>query len=263
MKLPLTLAALALSLITFAPAAAGQGTARIERVALRTAPKKTRIKSVGGKNQTRRPASKKTPGQEKTCSCAAPDNKCSVKEIRCPHGCTAVCAPGEACFTSCRNIKKDRERARVSIKIKRAHSAQEIEKNLSRASKKRIKFIPRVEGLSFQLDNGPLWDALVFLNLNGKVFVNNVPFDNLIDLRERMRKRAKIGAINYTDIPVKDALADLSFISGLKIRAKSGNAKALLSFTLPDTTLEEVLSRITKETGVRIETKAEERASVK
>ena len=221
MKLPLTLAALVLLLISFAPPARGQ---------------------------------------QKTCSCSAPDKKCQIKEITCPHGCTAVCAPDQACFATCRNPQIDRRHARISIKVDPTDSAEKIGKDLTAASGRRIKFIPSGGRLSFQLDEGPLWDALTFLSQNGKVFLDGVDFDNIRNIRGKLKRGEKI-SVNYNGIPVQYALADLSFLSGLTIRAKSGNAEQLFSLTLPEATLKEVISKISKKTGVKIERNVAESAS--
>lgn len=129
---------------------------------------------------------------------------------------------------------------------------------LSRKSGRKIMFIANVKGekLSFELKNGPLWDALEFLARYGKVFVNGTPFETIRELREKMQHGERV-AINLKDFPVKDAVDDLSFVSGRSFRVKSGNPKKTFSMNLEAATLDEIISGIAKTAKVKIEPEPE------
>ena len=200
------------------------------------------------------------PGQNKTCSCTAPDQSCTPI-IECPHGCTSLCGSNDACFTACRSVQTDGWHAgRIKVNFDK-RPGEEIAAELSRLSRRRIKFIPDVkdEPLSFALDNGPLWDALEFLDRSGKVFVDKTPFENLKKLREKMKRGERV-AIYLNNIPVAEAVDTLSFVSGLPFRVTSGNARKAFSIDLKEATLPEIISGIAARAKVKIK-QGEESAS--
>ena len=223
MKLPLTIATLLLSLIMFAPIATGQ----------------TAI-----------------------CSCKAPDDSCTPR-VRCPHGCTALCGSNDACYAGCGSVEVDNSYARITLKINNEDS-ETIAASLTSLSGRKIRFIPRkkTERLSFELNNDPLRNALKFLAKRGTVSVNGVNFESLEELRRKLRKGKKV-SVNFTDLPVRNAVAELSFLSGFPLRVKSGDAEKIISISFQEVTLNEIVSRISVKTGVKIEQTEEERASIK
>jgi hypothetical protein len=65
-------------------------------------------------------------------------------------------------------------------------------------------------------------------------------------------KGAKM-SVDFNDISVRDALDQLSFLTGLQFRGESGDAERLISISLREVTLRDIISRISAETGIRIE----------
>jgi hypothetical protein len=198
---------------------------------------------------------------QKICTCKAPDNSCT-SEVRCPHGCTALCGPRDACYAACGSIEVDKSYARITLKIEN-ESSEEIAASLTLHSGREIKFIPRRKNArySVELNNDPVWNALKFLGKRGTVLVDGTPFNKLEDLRRKLLKGEKV-SVNFTDVPVRNALAKLSFLTGLPFRVESGESERLLSISLQAVALGEIVSRISAETGVKIE-QTEKRAAIK
>ncbi|HMG74998.1 MAG TPA: hypothetical protein VK582_15965 [Pyrinomonadaceae bacterium] len=140
----------------------------------------------------------------------------------------------------------------MTLKID-SKNGETIAASLTSHTGRNIKFMPRKkdELFSIELKNDPVWKALKFLNKRGTVLVDGTRFDKLEDLRHKTLKGEKV-SVNFTGIPVRDAVAKLSFISGLPFRVESGDAEQLLSIALQEVTLSEIVSRISAQTGVRI-----------
>ncbi len=221
MKLPLTLAALLLSLTTFAPTASAQ----------------------------------------KKCSCDAPDGSCKAA-VTCRHAGAAICGSKSACYAACGGVEADNSAARISVKF-RKKTGDEVAAELKRHSGRNIVFIPRrkKDRFTFELDNHPVWHALSLLSRRGKVLVDGTPFNRMQELRRKLSGGEKV-SVNFTDIPVRSAVARLSFLSGLPLRVGSGDAEKLISVSLEEVTLDEIVARVSAEAGVKIE-RAGQRASAK
>ncbi len=187
-----------------------------------------------------------------TCSCSAPDGSCAPR-VRCPTGCTALCGSNDACYAGCGSVEAAKSNALITLKIQKKDSAG-VAASLTSHSGRKIKFIPRSEKdlFSIELNNDPLWKALKFLNKRGTVLVDGTRFDRLEDLRHKMLKGEKV-SVNFTGIPISDAVAKLAFVTGLPFRVVSGDEQQLLSVSLQEVTLVEIVSRISEQAGVKIE----------
>lgn len=196
-----------------------------------------------------------------TCSCKAPDESCEVR-VTCRHGCTAVCSTNNSCYAACGNFEVDLLHARVTLKINKGDSKQ-IAASLTRQTGRKIEFVPNKmdERFSIDLKNGPLWNALEFLSKRGHVAVNGTDFEKFQEIRRTMLKGGKV-SVNFNNVPVKDVVEKLSFLSGLPFHVESGDAESLLSISLQGVTLSEIVARISAQTGVKIE-QTKRRASTK
>lgn len=211
MKAPLTIAALLLTLITFAPTVTGQ-----------------------------------------TCSCKASDAPCEVS-VNCRRGCGAICAPNDACYAACGNFEADLLHVRVTLKINKGDS-KEVASLLTSQAGKEIGFVPRKINDRFTLDlkDSPLFNALDILSRRGRITINGTDFGKFQKLRTLMLRDGKV-SINFNNIPVRDAVDKLSFLSGLTFRVMHGDTKAPVSLSLQKVTLDEIITQISEQTGVKIE----------
>jgi hypothetical protein len=127
---------------------------------------------------------------------------------------------------------------------------------LSERTHTRIEFVPYPRNLharyDLELKDDDIWNACNFLNERGNVKVRGVDFARLIKLRGEMRKGRKF-SVNLNAIPVRDAVARLSFMSGVPLRVKSGDAEKLVSISLQKVTLDKIVASISAMASIKIE----------
>jgi hypothetical protein len=189
---------------------------------------------------------------QKKCSCKAADGGCEAEAI-CRDGGAAICGSNRTCYVACGGVDPENSLVRISLKIKNK-SSEEVTAALRNKSKKNIVFTSRrkTDRFTFELKNQPLWPTLEFLSKRGKVFLDGLPFDRHKDLRRKLSGGGKV-SIDFTDLPVRSMVARLSFLSGVPLRVESGDAERLLSISLEEMTVGEMVTRISAETGVKIE----------
>ncbi len=186
-----------------------------------------------------------------TCSCKAPDAPNEVS-VTCRHGCGAICAPNNACYAACGNFETDLLHVRVTIQINKGGS-KEVASLLTSQTGKEIEFVPRKMNDRFTLDlkDSPLFSALDILSKRGQITVNGTDFGKFQKLRTLMLRGGKV-SLDFNNVPVREAVDKLSFLSGLRFHIVSGDAQAPVSISLQDVTLDEIVTRISEQTGVKI-----------
>lgn len=189
--------------------------------------------------------------QKQTCSCKAPDGKCAVSVTCSLHGCTAICGSNNGCYAKC---GKDLIKTSFTLKLVNK-GAKEIASGLSQNTGHKIEFVPRIRDDRFTIDikGDDLWNAMDYLNERGKIFVDTVPWQRYQEIRGVMLNGGKLSSVTFDNISVSDALAHLSFLSGVPFRIESGNAAKRLSLSLQEVTLSEIVDTISKQTDVKIE----------
>jgi hypothetical protein len=197
---------------------------------------------------------------QKTCSCKAPDGSCSANVTCRENGCTSICGSNDGCYAAC---GKDMVLTRFTLKLVNKDS-NEVVSALIRHTGKNIEFIPRDRKARFNIDikDEDLWNAMEYLDQRGQLKINKVPWKEYRVLRKGMSHGSKVSHVQFNDISIKDALNHLSFLSGLLFRVESGDPEKLLSLSLREVTLNEVVARISEETNVKIK-RTERSASTK
>lgn len=196
---------------------------------------------------------------QKRCSCKAADGSCNASVTCRQHGCTAICGTNSACYSAC---GKDLLSTRFTLKLVKKGS-KEIAFALSQHTGRNIEFVPRRRNDRFNIEikDDDMWNTMEYLYQRGKVRVIGVDWGEYRKLRRATSEGAKM-SVDFNDISVRDALDQLSFLTGLQFRVESGDAEKLISISLREVTLGEIISRISAETGIRIE-QAEKRPSIK
>ncbi len=189
-------------------------------------------------------------GQRQSCSCKAPDGSCEANVNCSQHGCTAICGSKDGCYAAC---GKDTLLTRFTLQLVNKDSKQ-IVSALSKHTGKQIEFLPRERDGRFTIDikGDDLWNAMDYLYERGVLKVNRVDWEKYRQIRGAALGGGKMSAVNFNSMSVKDALAHLSFLTGLSYRVESGDANKVVSISLQEVTLGEVLSRISEQTGVII-----------
>jgi hypothetical protein len=150
---------------------------------------------------------------------------------------------------------------RVTLQIKKGDS-KEVSSVLTTQTGKEIQFVPRKVDDRFNLDlkDSPLFNALDSLSKRGRITINGTDFGKFQKLRTLMLRGGKV-SIDFKNVPAKDAVDKLSFLSGLSFSVTSGNAGATVSISAQDVTLNEIVTRIMAQTGVKIEKTGEDTSS--
>lgn len=189
-------------------------------------------------------------GQKKVCSCKAPDTTCNANVSCSEHGCTVICGSKDGCYAKC---GQDLLVTQFSLKLVKK-DANVIASALSQQTGKTIEFIPRRASDRFNVDikDDDLWSTLEHLSTRGQVKVNGEDWSKYQKLRRVALEGGKL-YVDFNDISVRDALAHLSFLTGLGLRVGSGDAEKLLSISLQEVTLGEMIESIATQAGVKIE----------
>ena len=188
--------------------------------------------------------------QKQSCSCKAPDESCQASVTCSRHGCTAICGSKDGCYSAC---GKDTILTRFNLKLVNKNSNQ-IAAALSKQTGKQIEFTPRDKHGRFTIDikGDDLWSAMDYLYERGVLTVNRVRWEKYRQIRGAALEGRKL-SVNFNNMTVSDALAHLSFITGNAYRVVSGDGEKILSLPSQEVTLSELLSRISEQTGVKIE----------
>ena len=191
----------------------------------------------------------------KTCSCTAPDNSCSVT-ITCSGGCDKYCGPGDNCWATCSGFYSDLA-LETNIEIVNGSSSQ-LTTKLAEISGRDVSFSPArkedpksdvIYNLGFQ--KAPLWNALEFLSDRGTVRFGGKDFEALRRLRKTLLSGQRLN-FGVNDTPVNRFVNDLAGLTGLRLRIVSGSPMAIANVELRNATLDEIISKVSEQTGTTI-----------
>lgn len=188
--------------------------------------------------------------QDISCSCTdTPENTCTA-EVHCRDGCTAVCGVKDTCYVSCRT---DLLTSPLTLRFVKK-DGKFIAKTLSDQVKKDIQFEPysRTKNrlYNFELKKSDMWPILSFLNKRGKVTINGKDLRPFLRLQRQARRRRL--SVRFENMPAKDAIERLTFLSRFNLRIRSGDPSTLVSLQLNDKPLSEILKEISKQANVKI-----------
>lgn len=209
-----------------------------------------------------------TPGTaalgQKTCLCNAKVSKgskdgCAATVTCRHHGCTAVCGPSDACYSAC---GKDMLVTRFTLQMT-TKSSREVAEALSKRTGHKIRFKPfsRTKDGPFVVDiqNDDMWAAMDGLYDRGELTIDGVDWGKYRKLRKAAQEGEKFSVV-FNEILLNDALSHLSFLTGLKFTAEPAATEKTVSVSLDEATVGDIVSRLSEQTGARIE-QAVKRAS--
>jgi hypothetical protein len=108
------------------------------------------------------------------------------------------------------------------------------------------------EVFKISLEKATVWDALVLLSKHGTVRVDGEDFEKLQSLRRILLYDEKVSYC-VKDTPVSTVINELSALTGLPLRVTEGNPMAKVNVCLrPDATFRDIISEVSKQTGVKI-----------
>ena len=202
-----------------------------------------------------------TPGTaalgQKTCSCKAKGPKAQKKSceaaVTCKQrGCTAVCGPSDACYSAC---GKNRLITRFTLQLTTKNS-QEVAAALSKKTGHKIEFKPfaRMKEGPFvvNIQNDDMWAAMEGLYDRGVLTVDGVEWEKYRNLRQAAQADGRL-SVSFNDILLDDALSHLTFLTGSKFTTGPAGAEKVVSVSMEEATVEEIIARLSEQTGVRVE----------
>jgi type II secretory pathway component GspD/PulD (secretin) len=188
-----------------------------------------------------------------TCSCAAIDGSCSAS-ISCAGGCIAYC-PSGGCYAKCSSGRHFLEDLSQEVTVEmRDGSSRQLSSELARITGEEIVISPNKPSETYTLDfkNALLWDVLEVLSARGKVQIAGEDFGKLLRIRKAFLSGEKMSVCIHKT-PVKYIIDQLASLSGEQIHVSSGNRNTLITLSLKDVTLKEIVAKISEQTGAQIE----------
>jgi hypothetical protein len=185
------------------------------------------------------------------CSCSALDGSCSAGAT-CPAGCIAYC-PSGGCVAKCTGHRVTVYTDQVTLQMRNSSSRQ-LSAELAHVTGKEVVISPNKPDETYTLDfkNAPLWDVLEVLSGRAKVEIEGEDFGKLLRIRKAFLTSEKMN-VCIRRASVRYIVDQLASLSDLPIHLTSGDINALVTLSLKDVTLKEIVAKISEQTGVQIE----------
>jgi len=184
------------------------------------------------------------------CECTATDGSCSAV-ISCQGGCTRFCGNGGNCYAECSG-GYGYLATETTLEMPNATYPQLVTA-LAHLTGKQMVFTPTKSDLVFNVGfkRSPFWNALELLSDQGAVQIDGQDFDKLRRLRKLLLAGDRI-TLCVKNTPVNTFVGDLVGLTGLPLRVTGGSPMALVNVRLTDATLDEMLSKVSDQTGTKI-----------
>lgn len=183
-----------------------------------------------------------------SCGCSAPDGSCSASGS-CTGKCTAQC-PSGGCNVSCSGFGF--LGTEVSMQMRGGTSPKLLNELARRTGKSMSYTAGRPEGpFNLSARRSSVWDLLELLSNNGTVTVEGEDFENLKTTRQAMMNGERL-SLAVHGLTAAEYVAHLAALSGQRLYIKAGDANAMVNFNVENVTLEEILQKVSEETGVQI-----------
>lgn len=192
------------------------------------------------------------------CSCNANDGSCSAS-VSCPGGCIADC-PSGGCYATCKKGTSGGDDGAIApilmmpINLElRGRSNKQLTSEIARITGREFVFVPDNPNDPVNLDvkDLPLWDVLEVLSRRGKVRIGGHDFATLQIVRKALVNGERM-AVCINNVSVRGVVEEFAGMSGLPIRVTSGDAEAVVTLSVKEVTLEELLAQVSSKTGVGI-----------
>ena len=101
------------------------------------------------------------------------------------------------------------------------------------------------------LKRATLWDGLQLLADRGTVRVSGKDFESYIRLRQALLSGERFN-FGIKNTPVNTFVTDLVGLTGLPLRITSGRPMAIANVELNEATLDEIIAKVSEQTGTKI-----------
>lgn len=184
------------------------------------------------------------------CSCTAPDGSCSAS-ISCRGGCIEHCLGQGDCYAECSG-SYEMFGLETTLQLQNGTYPQLVA-SLARVSGRDIAFSPAKPDAVFNADykKALLWDIFDMLSERGTVQIAGKDFEKLKRLRKALLSGMKI-SLCVGKTPVTTFVNDMASLTGLPLRVTGGKPMALVNIKLHEVNLDEILAKVSEQTGVKI-----------
>ena len=189
------------------------------------------------------------------CYCRAIDGSCWVS-ISCEGGCIKFCGPNGDCSAECSGSMSSFG-AEINLEMSEG-TYSELTSKLAKISGKELTFSSTSADLAkpdallnVGLKRAPLWDGLQLLADRGTVRIGGKDFESFIRLRQALLSGQRFN-FGVKNTPVNTFVTDLAGLTGLPLRITSGRPMATVNLELNEVTLDEILTRVSEQTGAKI-----------
>ena len=186
------------------------------------------------------------------CSCVADDGSCHAS-ISCAGGCIAMC-PSGGCRAVCSGGYAGFMDFTMSVTMHQTHSNSiQVAAELAHITGQSVVITPfkADDTISLDVKRAKLWDVLELLSASGKIEIGGEDFAKLQNIRKSLVSGEKM-AVCIHNTSVQRAIDEFTSLSGLPIHATSGDPKTVVSLTLKDATLDDILVQLSSQSGVEI-----------
>lgn len=196
------------------------------------------------------PSASPEPTIESSCSCSAPDGTCDAS-ITCQGGCIAQCANNGDCYAHCGAFYEVLG-MEATIQIQNGRYSQLVAE-LARISGRDVAFSPSRPDTVFNADykRAILWDVLEMLSDRGTVQIAGQDFEKIKSLRQTLLSGERI-TLCVRGMPVNTFVNDMAGLTGLPLRITAGRPMAIVNVKLQNVTLNEILLKVSEQTGTKI-----------
>ena len=184
------------------------------------------------------------------CDCVAPDGSCSAS-ISCRGGCTRFCGNNGNCYAECSGFYGFLG-AETNLEIQNG-TYPELVTRLAHLSGQQLVFSPTRTDIVFNagFKKTPFWNALELLSDQGTVQIAGQDFERLKRLRRILLSGERI-TLCVKNTPVNTFVNDIAGLTGLPLRITGGNPMSTINLKLQDATLDEMLAKVSEQTGAKI-----------
>jgi hypothetical protein len=132
-------------------------------------------------------------------------------------------------------------------------TSKKVASELSHITGQSVVFTPfkADDAISFDVKRAALWDVLEILSASGKIEIAGEDFSKLQRVRKALVTGEKMSFCVH-NASVERTIAEFASLSGMPIRATSGDPKTIVTLSVKDVTFEEVLAQLSSQTGVEI-----------
>lgn len=184
------------------------------------------------------------------CNCEAPDGSCSAS-ISCAGGCIRFCGPSGNCYAECSGAYEFLG-METTLEVQNG-TYPELVTKLAHLAGKQLVFSPTKPYVVFNMGfkRSPFWNALDLLSDQGTVQINGQDFEKLKRLRRILLSNERI-TLCVKNTRVSTFVSDMGGLTGLPLRVSSGSPTSIVNIKLPEATLDEMLAKVSEQTGTKI-----------